>query len=160
MSNHRSVILCFSTIDHDAAPNDGGRERCNQILRMWNVESGGADDTEWPAMISEGCSPDSVGGACECVMHFNSKYFSSDSFMQILQGLPWERPKEVEMFWKDEEDETYHRTSLFTWRHTNVECTLQGDCINPEIVTNTWPAQCAECGGRLPNNFLPKRVPR
>lgn len=158
MSDHRSVILCFSTLD----VADGGRERCNQILRMWNVESGGDDATEWPAMISEGCSPDSVGGACECVMHFNSKYFSSDSFMQILQGLPWERPKEVELFWKGEEDETYHRTSLFAWRHANVECTLQGDCINPSMNSKRRDhhLHCDECGGRLPVGFIPKRVLR
>lgn len=149
MGDHRSIILCFSTIDYAAVPpGDGGRERCEQILRLWSGEM--SSDGQWPAMISEGCTSDSIGGACECVMHMNSKYFSSDNFMQILQGLPWDRPKEVELFWKGEEDETYHRTSLFEWRHAHVDC----PCVAPRPA-NDAAYVCNECGGRLPASFIP-----
>lgn len=152
MSNHRSIILCFSTIDDGACPRpkggyrDDGRERCMQILRMWRTDQGYDDDEEWPALISN-------MSATECVMHLDSKSFSSDSFMEILQGLAWERPKEVELFWKDNEDETYHRTSLFAWRHTHVDCA----CVAPDANTTNQPPQCRECGGRLPAGFVPAK---
>lgn len=124
MSNWSSVIVLFSGIDQQAAPDEEtthGEARAARIARHTDEQCGALAGYH----ISPGglCNR-SLGSACEVVLLMHVNHFSVTPLISYLRSLQWDLPDQVELLWKDENDEQYHH-----WRMVD---TMRGPATDRE----------------------------
>ncbi len=108
MSNWSRVMVCWSGIDDEASEPVEIDRRAGALC--------GAGYAVYRDATVYSC-PELDGGrlggpACEVTVIFDCNHFDPGEFLDVLRGMPWEKPEEVEVFWKDEEADVYARRAL------------------------------------------------
>lgn len=103
-------MICWPSID-DRAPSATARakEISDKYLAAMQATGSTLD-----YIVSGGCGDDTevTTTACEVVMVGSRNHLAPDELQAVLRSLPWEFPEQVEIFWKNEDMETYERIKL------------------------------------------------
>ena len=93
MSDRTRVIICWTHLEFD---NDAGHQaRAAEI----------AEALDWWSLDSVVVMGDRL--ACETVAVYGSSLFKLSALRDTLMSCDWKRHREVEVFWKGEEDPSY-----------------------------------------------------
>ncbi len=97
MSNYSAVVLCWSGTDEAESHRSRMQKIRSAFAPPWTKWT-----VAWPCPDAE-----AIGLTCEFVAVAHWNHFDPDDLFKMLSDMPWERPKEVCVMWKDEEATTY-----------------------------------------------------
>lgn len=105
MSNWYRVIVTWSGID-DEVPD----HRPSIAHRAYRVSNSEQLDMRAVSIVY----PCPVGddSACETVVVYAANHFAPEEAQKALRQMKWEKPEEVQLFWKGEDDHVYKSWTL------------------------------------------------
>lgn len=116
MSNWSSVLVLFSGIDGKAVPvgeRSYGAARASLIAKYTDDDCGAVRNYHIsPGGPSEG----SLGSAYQVVLLMHVNHFYAERLIPWLRTLEWDLPEQVELLWKDENDDQYR-----CWRMVDAQ---------------------------------------